>query len=168
MNATSLEEWFRSSLWVTAVMKTGQIGDREKLAACHGRSPQLSPRVTVQSGRVAWKNRLGRHRKLERFCLHRCTGRELDFLEERQHILRSEGQGTHGLCVKRSIENDDGASIVCFHQYVECRGPPRGHMHFHRLEHVNSVCCAVCVCPQSRRAQPSKFRSAPSQGMIVR
>ena len=82
VNATSLEECFRSSSWVTAVMKTGQIRDREKLGRCHGRPPQLSPRVTVQSGRVAWKNRLGRHRKFERFCLHRCTGRELDFLEE--------------------------------------------------------------------------------------
>ena len=30
VNATSLEERFRSSSWVTAVMKTGQIGDGEK------------------------------------------------------------------------------------------------------------------------------------------
>ena len=82
VNATSLEERFRSSSWVTAVMKTGQIRDREKLGRCHGRSPQLSPRVTVQSGRVAWKNRLGRHRKFERFYLRRRTGRDLHILEE--------------------------------------------------------------------------------------
>ena len=31
VNTTSLEERFRSSSWVTAVMKTGQIGDREKM-----------------------------------------------------------------------------------------------------------------------------------------
>ena len=34
------------------------------------------------------------------FCLHRRSGHELDFLEERQHILRSEGQGA--LNVSRS------------------------------------------------------------------
>ena len=94
VNATSLEERIRSSLWVTAVMKTGQITDRDKLGCCHGTSPQLSPRVTVQSGRVAWTNRLGRRRKFEPCNLRRRAGRDLHI-----HLI---SQGRGALNVSRS------------------------------------------------------------------